>query len=274
MTQVTGILRKMYSELASPVHYALAIGEERLPLNPHLGQRLQLTFTGQKFCIHCTRKTSKTFQQGYCFVCYRRLLDCNLCIIHPERCRVETGGCPEHDWAHAQCNAPHIVYLANASGLKVGITRETQVPTRWIDQGAVQALPIFSVSNRYRAGIVEVAFKHEVHDKTNWRRMLQQQPPLLNLPEARDELLERLKGPLAAISAETDQELRPLEAAVVSISYPVTAYPAKINSLSFDRQHHVVGNLIGVKGQYLYLDHGVINLRAFGGYEVTAELFD
>ena len=126
----------MTTEWHTPVSYYLSLAEEQIPLNQFIGKKIQLNYLGKIYCIQCGRETKKSFQQGFCFPCYRRLLECNLCIIHPEKCGYYQGTCQPGDWAHAHCIQPHVVYLANTSGLKVGITRETQVPTRWIDQGA------------------------------------------------------------------------------------------------------------------------------------------
>ena len=133
-----GTLSKMKSELHSPVQYGLPLGDAVEPLNPHLGQRVQLRYTGRIFCVHCGRKTSKSFDQGYCFPCFRSLAQCDTCIVKPEQCHFAHGTCREPEWAQQFCFRSHTVYLANSSGLKVGITRDNQVPTRWIDQGAVQ----------------------------------------------------------------------------------------------------------------------------------------
>src|SRR3990167_10787609 len=164
MKKLIGNLQKLKSKLEDPIHYYFRIGEQEELVNAWVGKIIGLHPTGNIHCIQCGRKTNKSFQQGFCFPCFRRLQECDLCIIHPEKCIVESGRCPENDWAHAQCNQPHTIYLANASGLKVGITRDTQVPTRWIDQGAIQALPIFKTKNRYQAGQVEVTLKQFVSD--------------------------------------------------------------------------------------------------------------
>lgn len=272
MGSYSGILRKMKSEWAEPVQYSLRLGEAAIPLNPHIGQPIRLEFTGSIFCVQCGRKTSKSFQQGFCFPCYRRLLECNLCTIHPERCRVETGGCPAGDWAHASCSVVHIVYLANASGAKVGITRESQVPTRWIDQGAIQAVPIIRVGNRYRAGRVEVAFKSFVADKTNWRLMLKNQIVPLDLLALRDQLFLQAQDRLQAVADEVQEPLEFLDLPPTDIHYPVLQYPTKIHSFSLDREAVIEGALWGIKGQYLLLDQWVINLRKFSGYEVCVTL--
>lgn len=163
-----------------------------------------------------------------------------------------------------------MIYLANASGLKVGITRGTQVPTRWLDQGAVQALPILEVETRQQSGFVEVLFKEEVSDRTNWRTMLKGETRMLDLPAERDRLLARLAGGLDNLRERFGEAaIRPLDAAPVSFDYPVLEFPAKIVSHNFDKQPEVAGTLLGLKGQYLILDSGVINLRKFTGYEVA-----
>lgn len=272
MKTYQGILRKMKTELKNPVQYKLSVGTEMIPLNHCLNRPIEMVFSGHLFCIQCERKTNKSFQQGFCYPCYRRLLECNLCVIHPERCRVATGSCSTNDWAHAQCHSSHVIYLANASGLKIGITRESQVPFRWMDQGAVQALPIIKVNNRYQAGIVEVAFKKLVSDKTNWRVMLKNEVVPLDLPTLRDELLHQVKFQFNSLDKDFLGEMEFLKEDPVVIDYPVLHYPKKIASLSFDKTKRIVGTLLGIKGQYLLLEQGVINLRKFSGYDVAITL--
>ncbi|MCH9770475.1 MAG: DUF2797 domain-containing protein [Gammaproteobacteria bacterium] len=269
--KLTGTLQKMATELKNPVQYSLQLGEQTLVLNELLGQDIELTFTGNIYCIHCQRKITKSFQQGYCYPCFQRLRECNLCIIHPERCQVEHGTCPKDDWAHAHCYQQHIVYLANSSALKVGITRHTNQPSRWIDQGACQALPIFTASNRYQSGVIEVALKNYVNDKTNWRTMLKQVAEPVDLQVAREELLQQAEAEIKAAMVQfpTGQiDLLP-DAKVVEINYPVNQYLEKIKSLSLDKTPDISARLMGVKGQYLIFEEAVMNVRKFGGYEVT-----
>ncbi|OGO91590.1 MAG: hypothetical protein A3F10_07290 [Coxiella sp. RIFCSPHIGHO2_12_FULL_42_15] len=262
------ILRKMKTTLTNPVQYHLHLGEDEILLNDYLGKTLALHYTGYIFCIQCGRKTTRSFQQGYCYPCYRRLLECNLCMIHPERCLVEIGKCHTQDWAHHHCHQTHIVYLANTSGVKVGITRETHIPTRWIDQGAQQAVPIIIVKNRYRAGLVEVALKKFVNDKTNWRSMLKNEVTHVNLLECRDQIFHQSHQSLNEIRQKFQDDIEFLNETTVTISYPVLEYPEKITSLSFDKTKEISGILLGIKGQYLILNSGVINLRKYGGYEI------
>lgn len=271
MKNASGNLRKMKVELKSPVDYHLIVGDKAIPLNHFLQKKIGLCFSGVINCVQCGRKTNKSFQQGFCFPCMQRINECGNCVIFPERCKVEEGGCPKDDWAHQQCYQKHIVYLANSSGLKVGITRHTHVPTRWIDQGAIQALAIFEASNRYQSGIMEVALKQYVSDRTNWRAMLKNECVELNLVQERNRLLSEAQQAIQkAMGQFSDGDIRAMEdASVINIDYPVLEYPEKIVSLSLDKQPEISGTLQGIKGQYLIFDTGVLNVRKFGGYEVT-----
>ncbi|MFG6178258.1 DUF2797 domain-containing protein [Halomonas sp. THAF12] len=262
----------MAVEPGSPVRYTLRAGDERLDLNARLGQPLRLTWTGAIACTHCGRATRKSFGQGHCYPCFKKLARCDSCIMKPEQCHYFQGTCREPEWGETHCFRPHVVYLANASGLKVGITRDTQVPTRWLDQGAVQALPILEVDSRQQSGYVEVLFKDEVSDRTNWRAMLKGEAVELDLPGERDRLLERLAPGLLALRERFGHDaIREVDAAPWAFEYPVLEHPAKVVSHNFDKQPVVAGTLLGIKGQYLILDSGVINLRKFTGYEVAVE---
>ena len=273
MKKIIGNLRKMRSTLKSPVDYQLLVGETLVPLNQSIKKKLCLSFTGNIHCIRCGRKTNKSFQQGYCYPCMQRLNECGNCAIFPERCMVEQGTCPKDDWAHAQCHSSQIVYLANTSRLKVGITRATHIPTRWIDQGAIQALPIFKASNRYRAGLMEVALKAYVSDRTNWRAMLKNEVDFLDILVERDKLLKEAAPTVSKVLMSSSDCIVPVtDVKTVAITYPVIEYPKKVVSLSFDKQPEINGHLIGVKGQYLILDNGVLNVRKFGGYEIELHI--
>ena len=268
-----GIVRKMRSRLGQPVSYSARLSDNEIALNPLIDQQLKLIFSGGIYCIHCNRKTNKSFNQGYCYPCFQKLAQCDSCIIHPERCHLEQGTCREPAWGEKYCMQDHIVYLANSSALKVGITRATQVPTRWIDQGATQALAIMRVRSRLQSGTLEMAFKQHVADKTNWRDMLKGKAAELDMAGERDRLLaaceediKELKDRFGFFAISVLKGIDP-----VSIDYPVQAYPEKITSLNFDKGQVVSGTLKGIKGQYLIFDSGVINLRRFSGYEVELQ---
>lgn len=273
VTPVQGCLTKMAiapGAAGEAVRYTLRAGEHRLDLNARLGRPLALEWTGAIACTHCGRATRKSFGQGYCYPCFKKLAQCDTCIMKPELCHYFEGTCREPEWGESHCFQPHVVYLANASGLKVGITRRTQVPTRWLDQGAVQALPILEVDSRQQSGFVEVLFKEEVSDRTNWRAMLKGETEPMDLAAERDRLLARLESGLANLRERFGADaIRTLDETPVAFEYPVLEFPAKVVSHNLDKTPVVAGTLLGLKGQYLILDSGVINLRKFTGYEVV-----
>ncbi|MDN3552689.1 DUF2797 domain-containing protein [Halomonas almeriensis] len=259
----------MAVEPGSPARYTLIAGADRVPLADWLGATLLLDWTGAIACTHCGRATRKSFGQGHCYPCFKKLARCDTCIMKPELCHYFQGTCREPEWGEAHCFQPHLVYLANASGLKVGITRLTQIPTRWLDQGATQALPILEVASRQQSGLVEVLFKEVVSDRTNWRTMLKGEAPVLDLAAERDRLLARLGDGLDELRQRFgEQAIQELDAEAYRFDYPVLEFPGKVTSHNFDKQASVSGRLLGIKGQYLILDTGVINLRKFTGYEV------
>ena len=269
----TGVIRKMVVEATEPVSYWLPMGEERLDVQPLLGSQISLEFTGQIYCIECGRKTTKSFNQGYCFPCLRSLAACDMCIVKPELCHYDQGTCREPAWGESHCMRPHVVYLANSSGLKVGITRASQVPTRWIDQGAVQALPLYEVDSRLQSGWLEVALKRYISDRTDWRAMLKGDPSQLDLLVERDRLLGEASVDLAQCQLKIGSaSMRLVDGAEEArFKYPVLVYPEKIKAHNFDKKARVEGCLQGVKGQYMILDTGVLNIRKFAGYEVDLQ---
>lgn len=284
--QGQGHLAKMRTELCSGLssdmgsdvnaeqrdtnQYWLPLDDAEFHLNPLIGRSIKLVYQGEIHCQHCGRASKKSFSQGYCYPCFRKLPQCDSCIVSPEKCHFDQGTCRDAEWGERFCMADHIVYLANSSGVKVGITRATQVPTRWIDQGAIQALPIFRVDTRYRSGLVEVLFKNHVADKTNWRTMLKGQVDEIDLLAVRDQLLAETQTEVAELQQRFGlQSIQPLgDGDVTDLRYPVLNYPTKVTSLNFDKTPVVEGVLQGIKGQYLILDSGVINIRKFGAYRV------
>ena len=265
----------MVSELnpdTNRVSYQLPVGDELIPLDELIGKPIRLEHTGNIHCLNCRKKTKKSFSQGYCFPCMKKLAACDMCIMKPETCHHAEGTCREPEWGDENCMIPHYVYLANTSGLKVGITRHTQIPTRWIDQGATQALPIFKVKTRLLSGLVEVALADFIADKTNWRAMLKGDNVDIDLKVKAAELKPQIAEKLAQIQLQYGEDaVEGLDAEPVDIEFPVLQYPAKISSHNFDKASVVTGVLKGVKGQYLIFDTGVINIRKFTSYEVQVD---
>ena len=266
-----GLLRKMVTSPMDPVAYEMPLGDDRVPMNELVGQTIRLDYSGKINCIHCGRDTKKSFNQGYCYPCFTRLAQCDSCIVSPEKCHYDAGTCREPEWGEANCMIDHIVYLANTSSLKIGITRISQVPTRWMDQGAVQALPIFRVQTRQQSGLVEVVFKDHVNDRTAWQTMLKGRLDSLDLPAERDRLFELTADGIAELQQRFGlQAISRLEREEPQdFSYPVKEYPTKVSSLNLDKQPTIQGVLMGIKGQYLIFDSGVINMRKYGGYQLS-----
>ncbi len=271
----SGHLEKMQVILpetgSGAVNYALPLDEIRVPLNPLLGQPIQLEYNGAIRCAHCGRASKKSFNQGFCFPCFKKLARCDSCIVSPEKCHFDQGTCREPDWAERFCMTDHFVYLANSSGVKVGITRGSQIPTRWIDQGAIQALPIMRVSTRYQSGLVEDILRQHVADKTNWRAMLKGNAGAVDLAAVRDQLFEACNEELTALTQRFGIQalMRIEDGETVNIDYPVLEFPTKITSFNLDKNPLAEGRLLGIKGQYLILDSGVINIRKYTAYDIS-----
>jgi len=272
-----GNIKKMQTTLGDAkkkqaVQYKLPMGDELLAMNEHIGETIKLSYQSEIHCVACGRKTNKSFAQGHCYPCFRSLASCDMCIMKPETCHFAAGTCREPEWGQANCFMPHYVYLANSSGIKVGITRGTQIPTRWMDQGAGQALPVFKVATRLQSGLLEMVLKQHVSDRTDWRKMLKSDAEPLDLKAIRDDLFEKCSAEITSIKTEQSEgAITELDESVVDILYPVSEYPEKIKSLNFDKQPEIEGGLMGIKGQYLILDTGVLNMRKFSGYNLQVD---
>lgn len=267
-----GSLSKMAVSLQAPVvQYSFRLGDTQVPVNPLIGQRLRLEYLGAIHCSHCGKRTKTSFSQGYCYPCMTRLAQCDVCIMAPEKCHYDAGTCREPSWGEQFCMTDHVVYLANSSGIKVGITRATQLPTRWLDQGASQALPILRVATRQQSGLVEDLLRSQVPDRTNWRALLKGDAEELDLVAIREQVFAACADGLRELQGRFGlQAVQPLtDAEVVQIRYPVEAYPKKIVSFNLDKDPVAEGTLLGIKGQYLIFDTGVINIRKYTAYQLA-----
>lgn len=256
---------------APVVQYSFRLGDSLVPVNPLIGQAIRLEYLGAIHCSHCGKRTKTSFSQGYCYPCMTKLAQCDVCIMAPERCHYDAGTCREPSWGEQFCMTDHVVYLANSSGIKVGITRATQLPTRWLDQGASQALPIMRVATRQQSGLVEDVLRSQVSDRTNWRTLLKGDAEALDLPAIREQLFDScadgIRGLQERFGLQAIQALP--DAEVVQMHYPVQAYPKKIVSFNLDKDPVVEGTLLGIKGQYLIFDTGVINIRKYTAYQLA-----
>ncbi len=278
MGHIAGCVRKMKNYLESIVRYEWVTEDGVLSLDDALGKKLTIDFSGTINCIHCGRASKKSFNQGYCYPCFQRLAQCDSCIVKPEKCHFSAGTCREPEWGEAHCNIDHVVYLANTSNVKVGITRGTQVPTRWMDQGATQARPVAIVSTRHLSGLLEITLGQHVGDKTAWQTMLKGDGEAIDLASKQAELrslcgetIDQLQTEhgLNAIRWLDDADASDAE---VTIRYPVLEWPVKVKAHNLDKTPRVEGTLLGIKGQYLMLDTGVLNVRKYGGYHLELKV--
>ncbi|MEX5439810.1 DUF2797 domain-containing protein [Acinetobacter indicus] len=284
--ELQGICHKMHAGLKdlsvtdqqthrANVEYKFILDRSEIELPFRLGQEIEIEWTGNIYCVSCGSKTPKSYSQGHCFKCFKTKASCDMCIMKPETCHYHLGTCREEEFARSVCFQPHVVYLANSSGLKVGITRIGQMPTRWLDQGATQALPIMKVGSRRLSGQLEIMFGSQIADKTDWRKLLKGEAEPVDLIATRDQLIEEFAPKISTIREEFNQNLEFNETLELmeqehprEFIYPVEQYPEKIKSHNLDKTPVIRGKLFGIKGQYLILDTGVINIRKYTGYEL------
>ncbi|KOY51974.1 DUF2797 domain-containing protein [Polaribacter dokdonensis] len=262
--QYQGVLRKMMTEIGDEVQYYLDMKTDFLNMNQLISKEIKLSFVTYE-CLNCHLE-KKIYRQGYCQSCFFDIPQAADWIMRPELSKAHLDE-EDRDLAYEKRVQlqPHIVYLANSSNVKVGVTRKQQVPTRWIDQGAHEAIEIVEVPNRYLAGITEVALKEHVADKTNWRKMLKNDIEDVNLVEWREKLKEYIPAEATEYFIESNIE--------TNINFPVTQYPAKPKSLNLIKTPTYTGKLVGIKGQYLiFEDETVFNVRSNEGLVVNIQI--
>lgn len=260
----TGPIQGLLHQVEDYVQYRVRIGEQDLPLNDHLSQTLRIRFLSAKSCIACGRKINKTYNNGYCFPCFRDLAENDLCIVKPAMCHFHLGTCRDSQFGERHCMIPHYVYLAVSSEVKVGLTRKGNHLKRWVDQGAVRALPVAELPTRKMAGELELHLSRYLPDKTNWRKMLKGEWAEVDLYQLREQVQEWLGERYMPYFLPDEQ--------VVTIQYPVPEVVPSLKSIQLDKQQEMEDRLLGIKGQYLILENGVLNIRKHAGYHVELEL--
>lgn len=262
--QYEGVLRKMQTEFHSPIDYYLVFPADFIHMNLLLDQEIRIRFI--KFqCLNCG-EDRPIYRQGFCRNCFFETPAAGDWIMHPEKSMAHLGK-EDRDLEYEKKMQlqPHIVYLANSSNVKVGVTRKAQIPTRWIDQGAHEAIEIVETPNRYLAGITEVALKEHVSDKTNWRKMLSNHLEDVDLFAWRERLKAYIPEEAAPYFIGSTQE--------TILEFPVLQYPEKVKSLNLDKTPDYKGILKGIKGQYLlFEDNTVFNVRGSEGYYIGLSL--
>lgn len=259
-----GVLQKMQTEMADPIQYYLVFETDFLHMNQFLGKTLSFSFLRYE-CLNC-HLDKPIYRQGFCKSCFYETPAAGDWIMKPELSTAHLGK-EDRDLEYEKKVQlqPHIVYLANSSNVKVGVTRKTQVPTRWIDQGAHEALEILEVPNRYLAGITEVALKDHVSDKTSWQKMLTNRIEDVDLLEWRHNLKPFVPEEAAPYFLENNAETH--------LHFPVEHYPQKVKSLNLEKALQYQGTLSGIKGQYLiFEDNTVFNIRGNEGLYVSVDV--
>ncbi len=260
--QAHGVLDKMSTSFINPVQYFLKLGDDKVPVNTLVGNKIKLQWTGKIFCTVCGKKTSKSFGEGMCYNCFANAPENAECIIRPELCEAHLGKGRDPDWENRNHFKPHLVYLALTNTVKVGVTREDQIPTRWIDQGAHKGIILVETPYRQLAGFIEVVLKDHLTDKTHWQKMLRNESSNgLDLLQEKQRIIQLIPEHFQQYKSANDE--------VIEIIYPVEEYPVKVTSLSFEKMPIIEMKLMGVRGQYFIFENGyVMNIRSKSGYEV------
>ena len=256
------ILHKMLTSIGNPIEYTLSSKDEKIAVNKLLNQKVAINWKGNIFCQKCSKKTKRSFGEGFCYPCFMSAPEASPCIIKPELCQAHLGIGRDIEFEEKHHNQPHFVYLAATDKVKVGVTRNTQIPTRWIDQGANKAIILAETPNRYLAGVTEVALKEFYSDKTNWRSMLKNlQDEQIDLEEEKWRCHDLLPSDLQQYFQEEDE--------ILELNYPVSKYPQKVISVNLEKNPSISGTLTGIKGQYLMFDEQyVFNVRRHTSFEV------
>lgn len=254
-----GVLQKMLTEIGNPVRYYLQLQNDFLVVNELINRKIKLSFSHFQ-CLNCGSE-QPIFRQGFCKKCFFEVPQTADWIMHPELSKAHLNiEERDLDYEKRMQLQPHYVYLANSSSVKVGVTRKSQTPTRWIDQGAHEALVIAELPNRYLAGVTEVALKQHISDKTNWRKMLTNSIENINLKKVKLDLLPFIPKEIEPYLIQTEE---------IHIHFPVEKYPKQIKTLNLLNTPTYEGTLTGIKGQYLiFEDDTVFNVRSNEGLVV------
>tara|TARA_B100001094_G_scaffold237558_1_gene232803 strand:+ start:1652 stop:2449 length:798 start_codon:yes stop_codon:yes gene_type:complete len=260
-----GSISKLTCEFKNPILYKFNIGNQSFDLNNYIGKNIKIKFLDKINCIECGNKIKKTFMQGFCYPCFIKSPKTSECIFKPHLCRAHLGESKDIEWSKKYCLSDQYVYLSITSNLKVGVTRHTQIPNRWIDQGAHHAIKLAKVPNRYLAGMIEIELSKYISDRTQWRKMLQGNYNQIDLLNKKKELAKLLSSEYQKYII-TDNTIQ-------NLFYPQLNQLEKIKSINIDKTPLIDGELTGIKGQYIIIDNlYVLNVRKYTGYSFEIEI--
>lgn len=259
-----GQIRKMSSVLGEPIQYYLNLSSDLIEMNQVFGKTIRIEHIGFQ-CVECG-EDKPIFRMGFCKKCFFESPYASETIIRPELSTAHLGIEERNLEVEKEIQLqPHIVYIAYTGDVKVGVTRESQIPTRWIDQGATFALPIAKTTNRYEAGMIEKQLKEHFNDKTNYKKMLANEyEGEVDLADFREKIKEYFP--------QDFQQFYQNEGDIIRLDYPYQT-PKSINVFTLDRKPTYEGVLQGIKGQYLHFQGDeFINIRNHEGYVVELEI--
>ena len=259
-----GVLKKMITEFSDPIRYFLDLESDFIEMNQCIDHQISIKYNGQE-CLNCNKERS-IFRMGYCKKCFFESPATGDWIIRPELSNAHKG-IEDRDLEYEKKMQiqPHIVYLSLTSQLKIGVTRKNQLYTRWIDQGAYEAIKLLELPNRYLAGVAEVHFKKIFSDRTYSNKMLQNNFENIDWDIERERALNYLPSNYKKYIVEEIKTTR--------FNFPVLKIPTKVRRLKLEKENIYKGLLKGIKGQYLiFEDNTVFGVRAHEGTKVEIKI--
>ena len=130
----TGNIRKMRTELSDEVQYTLPLYEvieplEMVSMNQFIGQEISLQFENEINCVVTGKRIKKAYGDGMSYDAFMSSPMASPSIIRPELSRIHEGiALRDKEWEEKHHLTPHLVYLSLTSEVKVGVTRETNIP--------------------------------------------------------------------------------------------------------------------------------------------------
>ena len=238
--------------------------------NKYIGKNISIKYTGRKYCISCNTILETTYINGFCFKCFNKLASCDQCTIKPNLCHYHFSTCRDPAWSDSNCFIDHYVYLSKTSSIKVGITKFKQIPFRWMNQGAIQALPIIKTRSRYQAGLIESLMKNYITDKTSWKKMLLSDIEYTDIINKKKFLFHETMNDIKFINKNLEAETKILKGLKpICINYPLKKVVNNLRLVEINKNSNKFQDILnGIKGQYLIFDKGVINMKKYLGYEM------
>jgi hypothetical protein len=258
-----GYIKNIHYINTNPIKYYLELNNNFLFLNTLMNKKIFIYYIHNR-CIKCKKKNS-IYKNGYCYTCFLNHPKNYIGIIKPERCTSHLNIENKNIFFEKQIELQnHIVYLSITSQIKIGVTREKTFYHRMIEQGASKAIQIAKTPNRYYAGSIEVHMKKYIPDKTNYKIMLtKNNEEIYDLINYKFYLKNKFSKKLINFFLEHKNN-------IYHFFYPIIKYPITIKNINLYNENLLNKRLIGLKGNYLIFDNGVVlNIKNHIGYYVN-----